>query len=213
MVDKSDIAGLIKLYFPQLTKKQYEQYTVLSEMIKFWNSRINLISRKDIHNIGLHHILHSLAVAKIIRFSSSSYILDAGTGGGFPGLPLAIMFPDVNFKLTDSTGKKIKVVKSLIKEVGLMNTKAFQVRIEEERGKFDFVVCRAVTKIPEIVRLIKKNISAAQKNTLANGLLYLKGGDTGMETEQFSGKAKVFDISNFFKQEFFATKKVIYIPL
>ena len=182
-------------------------------MYEEWNAQINVISRKDMEHFYEHHVLHSLAIAKVIRFAPMTEILDVGTGGGFPGVPLAIMFPEARFTLIDSIGKKIKVVSDVIDRLGLTNTKAMQIRAEELEGEYDFVVSRAVTTLGEFVPWVKKKVSKTQYNTLRNGILYLKGGDLTKELFPFRHKVKTWDISEWFEEEFFETKKVIYLPL
>lgn len=207
------IMHLIEKYFPGLTPRQQEQLAALDALYREWNEKINVISRKDIDNFYEHHVLHSLAIAKVMPFASMSEVLDVGTGGGFPGVPLAIMFPDARFTLIDSIGKKIKVVSDVIDRMGLTNTKAMQIRAEELDGEYDFVVSRAVTTLGEFVPWVKKKISKTQYNSLRNGILYLKGGDLKNELFPFRHKVKTWDISDFFEEEFFETKKVIYLPL
>lgn len=204
---------IILKYFPELTERQREQFAALLPLYEEWNAQINVISRKDMEHFYEHHVLHSLAIAKVMRFAPMSEILDVGTGGGFPGVPLAIMFPDARFTLIDSIGKKIKVVNDVIDRVGLQNSKAMQIRAEQLDGEFDFVVSRAVTTLGEFVPWVKKKISKSQYNPLRNGILYLKGGDLTNELFTFRHKVKTWDISDFFEEEFFETKKVIYLPL
>lgn len=204
---------LIQKYFPNITEQQREQYAMLYDLYTDWNSKINVISRKDIENLYEHHVLHSLAIAKLLRFRPGTAVLDLGTGGGFPGIPLAIMFPDVKFKLIDGTGKKILVVKEVATAIGLKNCEAEHLRGEEERGKYDFVVSRAVMKIPELARLVKKNIGNTQRNSIANGLICLKGGDVSGEISQFRHIAEVTDIGTMFEEEWFKEKNLVYIPL
>ena len=204
---------IILKYFPGLTERQKEQFAALLPLYEEWNAQINVISRKDMEHFYEHHVLHSLAIAKVMRFASMTEILDVGTGGGFPGVPLAIMFPDARFTLIDSIGKKIKVVSDVIDRLGLANTKAMQIRAEQLDGEYDFVVSRAVTTLGEFVPWVKKKISKSQYNDLRNGILYLKGGDLTNELFTFRHKVKTWDISDFFDEEFFETKKVIYLPL
>ncbi|MBQ6741663.1 MAG: 16S rRNA (guanine(527)-N(7))-methyltransferase RsmG [Bacteroidales bacterium] len=204
---------VILKYFPNLTERQREQFAALLPLYGEWNAQINVISRKDMDHFYEHHVLHSLAIAKVMPFAPMSEILDVGTGGGFPGIPLAILFPDARFTLIDSIGKKIKVVSDVIDRVGLQNSKAMQIRAEQLDGEFDFVVSRAVTTLGEFVPWVKKKISKSQYNPLRNGILYLKGGDLTNELFTFRHKVKTWDISDFFEEEFFETKKVIYLPL
>ena len=200
-------------YFPTLTERQREQLAALLPLYEEWNAQINVISRKDMEHFYEHHVLHSLAIAKVIQFKPMAEVLDVGTGGGFPGIPLAIMFPESRFMLIDSIGKKIKVVSSVIESLGLTNTKAQQIRAEQLDGEFDFVVSRAVTTLGEFVPWVKGKISKSQYHPLRNGILYLKGGDLTSELFPFRHKVKTWDISDFFAEEYFETKKVIYLPL
>ena len=204
---------IILKYFPNLTERQREQFAALLPLYEEWNAQINVISRKDMEHFYEHHVLHSLAIAKVMEFASMTEVLDVGTGGGFPGVPLAIMFPDARFTLIDSIGKKIKVVNDVIGRLGLTNSKAMQIRAEQLDGEFDFVVSRAVTTLGEFVPWVKKKISKSQYNKLHNGILYLKGGDLTNELFTFRHKVKTWDISEWFEEEFFETKKVIYLPL
>lgn len=200
-------------YFPELTDIQKKQFTALYDLYREWNSKINVISRKDIENLYEHHVLHSLAIAKIVNFRPGTSILDFGTGGGFPGIPLAIMFPECQFKLIDGTGKKILVAQEVAKAVGLTNCTPVQLRGEEERGKFDFVVSRAVMQLPDLMKIVRKNISDKQRNALPNGVICLKGGDVQAETSPFKKIVEVTDIDNFFKEEWFNGKHIIYVPV
>lgn len=202
----------IEKYFKDLSEKQREQYNNLYDLYKDWNSKINVISRKDIDNLYEKHVLHSLGIAKAIKFKDGSYIMDMGTGGGFPGIPLAIMFPEVHFHLVDSINKKLTVVKNIAEEIGLKNVSTRHCRVEEEKGLFDFVVSRAVSELPTIVRLCKKNISKEQKNALPNGLICLKGGDINNEIKPFKNVSTIINLSEFFEEEFFDTKKIIHVP-
>ena len=204
---------IILKYFPNLTERQREQFAALLPLYEEWNAQINVISRKDMEHFYEHHVLHSLAIAKVMEFASMTEVLDVGTGGGFPGVPLAIMFPDARFTLIDSIGKKIKVVNDVIDRLGLTNSKAMQIRAEQLDGEYDFVVSRAVTTLGEFVPWVKKKISKSQYNKLHNGILYLKGGDLTNELFTFRHKVKTWDISEWFEEEFFETKKVIYLPL
>lgn len=200
-------------YFPNITDEQRSQMEMLRPLYCEWNSKINVISRRDIENIYSHHVLHSLAIAKETRFTHGSRILDFGTGGGFPGIPLAIMFPDCHFKLIDRTGKKIKVVNEVACSLGLKNIEAEQISGEEEKGKYDFVVSRAVMPLPDLMKIIKKNISDKQRNAIANGLLCLKGGNIDSEIHNYRHISQITDISKIFRGEWFKNKYVIYIPI
>ena len=201
---------LILKYFPDLTETQIKQFSQLQNLYNEWNAQINVISRKDMENLYIKHVLHSLAIAKVITFSDGSKILDVGTGGGFPGIPLAILFPKVEFLLVDSIGKKIKVVNEVATSIGLKNLRAQHTRAEQVVGQFDFVVSRAVTKMKVFQQWVPKRISTKQNNILFNGILYLKGGDL---TEELKGikNVDIYDIPNFFEEEFFETKKVVHI--
>ncbi len=199
-------------YFPHLTKKQVEQFAMLQSLYADWNSKINVISRKDIDELYTRHVLHSLAIAKVQPFLPGSAVLDVGTGGGFPGIPLAILFPKTQFLLVDSILKKITVVSAVAEAIGLENLKAEKARAETVPGKFDFIVSRAVTQMPEFVTWIKGKVKAENRHELPNGILYLKGGDLSEELKSFP-KAVQYPISNFFDDEFFETKKVVHLPL
>ncbi|MBO4740439.1 MAG: 16S rRNA (guanine(527)-N(7))-methyltransferase RsmG, partial [Bacteroidales bacterium] len=190
-----------------------EQYAALRDLYGLWNERINVISRKDIDNLYTHHVLHSLGIAKVQPFMPECDILDVGTGGGFPGIPLAIMFPQTHFHLVDSIGKKIKVVEAVASELGLANVRAEQTRAENIQGEYDFVVSRAVTDLPTFVGWVRCKISSSNYHDLRNGILYLKGGDLTEEIKPFASTAKVFELSDFFDDEFFETKKVVYLPI
>ena len=200
-------------YFPNLTERQKEQFAALNELYHDWNQKINVISRKDIDNLYEHHILHSLAIAKAIRFKEGSNILDFGTGGGFPGVPLAIMFPECNFKLIDGTGKKIRVAQEVANAIGLENCHPTHLRGEEEKGEYDFVVSRAVMQLPDLMKIIRKNISKKQQNAMINGLICLKGGDMQAETAQFKNIVEITDISTWFEEEWFVGKQLVYVPI
>lgn len=204
---------IIKKYFPDLNDKQYEQLGQLGELYRDWNDKINVISRKDIDQLYERHVLHSLSIAKYIRFVSGTSIMDVGTGGGFPGIPLAILFSETNFLLVDSIAKKIKVVEGVSQSLGLTNVRASQNRAEKVNEQFDFVVSRAVTAFPKFVSLVRKKISNQQKNKLANGILYLKGGDFQDEVEPFKKQVTVYPLSDYFEEEFFETKKLIHLKL
>ncbi|MDR2907364.1 MAG: 16S rRNA (guanine(527)-N(7))-methyltransferase RsmG [Bacteroidales bacterium] len=201
---------LISKYFPNLSEAQIQQFAMLPALYADWNEKINVISRKDIEHITEKHILHALAIAKVIQFSKGTKILDVGTGGGFPGIPLAILFPECQFHLVDSIAKKIHVVSEVSKAVGLTNVKAEQARAETLKDQYDFVVSRAVTAFPEFLKWIKKNISPRNRNTLPNGILYLKGGDLSEELHGFEHQITLFNISDYFEEPFFETKKVVY---
>lgn len=198
-------------YFPDLSQQQLDQYELLAKEFLSWNEKINLISRKDTDNIFEHHILHSLAIAKVCKFKPQCEVMDIGTGGGFPGIPLAIMFPETKFYLVDSIGKKIKVVQALVEALGLKNVEAEQIRAENVNRQFDFIVSRAVTYLPDFMQWTKGKISKIQYHDLANGVLYLKGGDLTEELSTIKNKIKIYDIDNYFEEEFFETKKVIHV--
>ena len=200
-------------YFPDLKSEQIEQFEKLGPLVNEWNQKINVISRKDIEALYEKHILHSLSIAKMINFRSGSRILDVGTGGGFPGIPLAILFPECRFVLIDSIGKKIKVVQDLVEKLELNNVTAVQTRVEEVKETFDFVVSRAVTAFPHFVDMVKKNISRNQQNAVPNGIFYLKGGDFQNELVGFKQIAEVNNIQLFFSEPFFETKKIVYLPV
>ena len=199
-------------YFPDLTDVQINQFQQLEALYQDWNSKINVISRKDIDELYVKHVLHSLAIAKIQKFEPGTYVLDVGTGGGFPGIPLAILFPETRFYLIDIILKKINVVKAVAEALELKNVKAEQMRAENVKGDFDFIVSRAVTKMPDFVSWIKDKIKKQQKHELKNGILYLKGGDLTEELAAFPN-AKEYNIADFFESEFFETKKVVHLPL
>jgi len=203
---------LIKKYFTGLSDKQIKQFEDLYDLYIDWNSKINLISRKDIENLYEKHILHSLGIAKVIRFTDNSSILDVGTGGGFPGIPLAIIFPKVWFLLVDSIGKKVKVAENIAASIGLENVECRHCRVEDEKRQFDFVVSRAVMPLVDLVKVSKKNIIKEQQNALPNGFLCLKGGELQQEIQAYKNKVVLYDLSDYFKEEYFQTKKVIYLP-
>ena len=200
-------------YFPELTEEQRMQMAQLDALYRGWNAKINVISRKDIDNLYEHHVLHSLAIAKTLHFKPGTKVLDFGTGGGFPGIPLAIMFPEVRFKLIDGTGKKILVASEIAKALGLKNVIAEQRRGEEEKGKYDFVVSRAVMPLPDLVKIVKKNIAKQQQNAMPNGLLVLKGGNLDAEIHNFRRVVEVIPVDMFFDEEWFREKNVIYLPI
>ena len=203
---------LIEKYFKELNERQRQQIEALYDLYAEWNTKINVISRKDIENLYEHHVLHSLAIAKMVKFRTGTKVLDLGTGGGFPGIPLAILFPETTFKLIDGTGKKILVAQEVIKAIGLKNCTACHQRGEEEKGMFDFVVSRAVMPMPDLVRLVQKNIAKTQRNALANGVIALKGGDVQAEVQPFKRIAEVLDIDRWFKEDWFKEKHIIYVP-
>ena len=202
---------IVEKYFTGLSDKQVEQFRQLEGLYREWNEKINVISRKDIDALSVHHVLHSLAIAKVISFKGGTKVLDVGTGGGFPGIPLAIMFPEVDFFLVDSIGKKIKVVEGVAGALGLKNVTARQVRVETMKEKFDFIVSRAVTAFPAFVSLTRNRIRESSFNDLANGILYLKGGDFEEEIKDFRNRVSIYNIPDFFEEEFFETKKLIYM--
>ena len=199
--------------FPQLTETQRGQLEALDALYRDWNAKINVISRKDIDNLYSHHVLHSLGIAKVANFRPGTSIMDVGTGGGFPGIPLAILYPECRFLLVDSIGKKIRVASDVIEQLGLTNVKAVHRNVMEEKGKYHFVISRAVMDTRELVRLVKKNISREQHNALPNGLICLKGGDLATELAPFKNTSEIWNLSDFFSDEFFETKQVIYVQL
>ena len=200
-------------YFTDLTDKQKQQFAALFDLYKDWNEKINVISRKDIDNLYLHHVLHSLAIAKAVSFRPGTRILAFGTGGGFPGIPLAILFPETQFKMIDGTGKKIRVVNEVATAIGLENVEAVHLRGEEEKGKYDFVVSRAVMQLPDLMKIIKKNFKKAQQNALPNGLLCLKGGNLQEELKAYKNVAEITPLSTFFVEEWFQQdKQLVYVP-
>ena len=204
---------IILKYFPNLSERQKEQMAALSALYSDWNSKINVISRKDIGNLYEHHVLHSLGIAKVISFRPGTEVMDIGTGGGFPGIPLAILFPEVKFHLVDSIGKKIKVATEVAQALGLDNVTTRQCRAEEEKRTFDFTVSRAVMPLGDLMRIIRKNIHTKQRNALPNGLICLKGGEVNNEIAPFRHKAMVTELKDFFSEEYFETKKVIYVTI
>jgi 16S rRNA (guanine527-N7)-methyltransferase len=205
--------SLIGHYFSRLTAQQLQQYNQLKDLYSAWNERINVISRKDIDNLYVNHVLHSLGIAKVIEFMPGSSVLDVGTGGGFPGIPLAIMFPETRFHLVDSIGKKIKVVEAVANTLGLRNLTAAHIRAEEVKDKYDFVVSRAVARMSEFYGWVDKKVKKASHDTLTGGILYLKGGDLDEEMAELGKPFKIFPLSDYFKEEYFETKKVVYVPI
>lgn len=203
---------VITKYFPEITARQREQFAALYDLYVDWNAKINVISRKDITNLYEHHVLHSLAIAKFIRFKDSTNVLDFGTGGGFPGIPLAIMFPNANFKMIDGTGKKIKVATEVANAIGLENVLPQHKRGEEEKGKFDFIVSRAVMQLPDLMKIVRKNIAKDNHNALENGVIVLKGGNLNEELQPFSKVAIVENLSQWFTEAWFEEKNLIYVP-
>lgn len=209
---KLKLMDLILKYFPDLTARQIEQFAALEALYKDWNSKINVVSRKDIDELYLRHVLHSLGIAKVIQFADNSSILDVGTGGGFPGVPLAIMFPNCQFHLVDSINKKLKVINAVSEAIGLTNVRKTHSRVEAIDETYDFIVSRAVTAMPEFTKWVKGKTAKKQRNELKNGILYLKGGDLTEELKQYT-TVKAYLLSDYFEEEFFDTKKVIHLPL
>ena len=205
-------AEIIQKYFPQLSDEQRQQFDALDALYRDWNTKINVISRKDIDQLYEHHVLHSLAIAKIINFRPGTRILDFGTGGGFPGVPLSILFPECQFKLIDGTGKKIRVAQEVCNAIGLKNCQPTHLRGEDEKDKYDFIVSRAVMPLPDLYKIVKKNISKEQRNALPNGIICLKGGDLQEETRPYRHIVEMMDISQFFDEEWFQEKNIIYLP-
>lgn len=199
-------------YFPELTEEQHRQLEALEGLYRDWNAKINVISRKDIDNLYEHHVLHSMAIAKMIRFRAGSKILDFGTGGGFPGIPLAILFPECHFKLIDGTGKKIRVAQEVCNAIGLKNCEPQHLRGEDEKGRYDFIVSRAVMPLPDLMKIVQKNIAKEQRNALPNGVICLKGGNLQGETNPYRRIVEITDISQFFNEEWFKEKYIIYLP-
>jgi 16S rRNA (guanine527-N7)-methyltransferase len=204
---------IIAKYFPKLDELQIARFVQLEPLYAEWNAQINVISRKDFEGFYERHVLHSLAIAKLISFTPGTKVLDVGTGGGFPGIPLAILFPEVKFHLVDSIGKKIKVVNAVIEALGLKNATAQQIRAEELKDKYDFVVSRAVTRLPEFVPWVQKNIATKHINAMPNGILYLKGGEISAELKPYKRSVFVKNLSDYFEEEFFDTKKVVHLPM
>ena len=205
--------NIIQKYFPQLSAEQQHQVALLDELYRDWNSKINVISRKDIDNLYEHHVLHSMAIAKMVNFRPGTRILDFGTGGGFPGIPLAILFPECQFKLIDGTGKKIRVAQEVAQAIGLKNCEPAHLRGEDEKGKYDFIVSRAVMHLPDLVKIVKKNIAKEQRNALPNGIICLKGGNLDAELQPYRKLVEKAELSQWFDEEWFKEKYVIYLPL
>ncbi len=212
MLKIKETLELIQKYFPNLTHEQLDQFSALQELYKDWNMKINVVSRKDIDELYLRHVLHSLGIAKVQEFKPGAAILDVGTGGGFPGIPLAILFPETSFRLVDSIGKKIKVVDEVVEGLDLQNVKSTNSRVEEINGEFDFIVSRAVAAMPTFVHWTKGKIAKTSKHELKNGILYLKGGDLSEELADYP-KATIYDLQDYFEEDFFETKKVVHLPL
>lgn len=206
-------AEVIFNYFPELTPGQRKQFEDMHGLYAYWNDRINVISRKDIDNLYVNHVLHSLGIAKILKFNPSANVLDVGTGGGFPGIPLAVLFPETRFHLVDSIGKKITVVKNVADALSLRNVTAEQIRAEDVKDTYDFVVSRAVTRLKEFYNWVHKKTKKVSTHSMQNGILYLKGGDLAEELAELGKPLTVFDLKDHFKEEFFETKKVVYVPL
>ncbi|MFT7162901.1 MAG: 16S rRNA (guanine527-N7)-methyltransferase [Bacteroidia bacterium] len=204
---------IITKYFPELSNTQISQFERMAPLYEEWNKKINVVSRKDIHEIYTRHILHSLAIAKTLSFKPDTKILDVGTGGGFPGMPLATLFPEVSFHLVDSVGKKIKVVNEISSSLGLKNIQATHIRAEAVNEKYDFVVSRAVTKLKPFYAWVKNKFNKVSNNEIKNGILYLKGGDLQEELQESKLRYKISNISEYFEEEFFQTKKVVYVPM
>ncbi|MBL7861986.1 MAG: 16S rRNA (guanine(527)-N(7))-methyltransferase RsmG [Cyclobacteriaceae bacterium] len=206
-------ASILSAYFPSLSDQQLHQFNQLGGLYQEWNDKINVISRKDIENIYVNHVLHSLGIAKVLTFQPQADVLDVGTGGGFPGIPLAILFPQARFHLVDSIGKKITVVAEVSKALGLKNVKAEQIRAEQLKGKYDFIVSRAVTRMNEFYGWVHNKVKQDSAHSLDNGILYLKGGDLDEEMQELKRPYSVYNLSDYFKEEFFETKRVVYVPL
>ena len=206
-------AEIIEKYFSELTGEQREQFAMMDGLYREWNAKINVISRKDIDNLYEHHVLHSLAIAQMIRFKAGTRILDFGTGGGFPGIPLAVLFPECQFKLIDGTGKKIRVAQEVCNAIGLKNCEPCHLRGEDEKGKYDFIVSRAVMPLPDLVKIVRKNVAKESRNALPNGILCLKGGNLDAELQPFRKIVETAELSQWFSEEWFKEKNVIYLPL
>jgi 16S rRNA (guanine527-N7)-methyltransferase len=204
---------LITKYFPGLSHDQLEKFRRIEGLYLEWNSRINVISRKDMEHFYEHHVLHSLGIAKVLQFNPGAYVMDVGTGGGFPGMPLAIMFPETRFLLVDSIGKKIRVVQEVAEAAGIANVESIKARAEEVKGKFDFVVSRAVTSLPDFIKWVENKIKKESRHTLKNGILYLKGGDLETELSPLQNNCQVFNLADYFEEGFFETKKVVHVSI
>lgn len=204
---------IITKYFPNLTDRQKEQFAALYDLYYDWNSKINVISRKDIENLYEHHVLHSLAIAKYVTFKPGTTVMDMGCGGGFPGIPLAIIFPEVQFHLVDSIGKKVRVASEIAAAIGLENVRTSHSRAQDIKDKYSFVVSRAVMQLPDLVKICRKNISKDQENVLPNGIICLKGGDMSAETHPFRNSCEIIDVSSYFSEEYFKDKKVVYVQI
>ena len=204
---------LILKYFPKITEEQKQQFAALYDLYIDWNAKINVISRKDITNLYEHHVLHSLGIAKVINFRPGTTVMDLGTGGGFPGIPLAILFPETHFHLVDSIGKKVRVANEVATNIGLKNVTFCHERAEEEKQKFDFVVSRAVMPLTDLLKIVRKNIASKQQNALPNGLICLKGGELSNETMPVKNLVEMWDLKDYFEEEFFETKKVVYVGI
>ncbi len=203
---------IIKKYFNDLSEEQIRQFVALDELYHDWNSKINVISRKDIDNLYEHHVLHSLAISKVIKFRPGTKILDVGTGGGFPGIPLAILFPEAEFLLADSIGKKVRVASEIANAIGLKNVTTNHIRVEDLKLKFDFVVSRAVMPLDDITKITKNNFEKKQQNVMPNGWICLKGGELEREIDKYKSVATVYDVSEFYEEDYFKEKKVVYVP-
>ena len=204
---------LILKYFPKITEEQKQKFAALYDLYIDWNAKINVISRKDITNLYEHHVLHSLGIAKVINFRPGTTVMDLGTGGGFPGIPLAILFPETHFHLVDSIGKKVRVANEVATRIGLKNVTFCHERAEEEKQKFDFVVSRAVMPLTDLLKIVRKNIASKQQNALPNGLICLKGGELSNETMPVKNLVEMWDLKDYFEEEFFETKKVVYVGI
>lgn len=204
---------IIKKYFPNLTETQVEQFAQLEALYNDWNSKINVISRKDIQNLYEHHVLHSLGIAKVVNFHAGTEIMDLGTGGGFPGIPLAILFPEVSFHLVDSIGKKVRVANEVATAIGLKNVKFSHARAEEIKEQYDFIVTRAVMPMIDLIKISRKNVKKEQKNSVPNGIIALKGGELNGEIASMRNISTIWDLSDYFEEEYFKTKKVVHVGI